>query len=113
MVQGLSLATGPRGLVARIQCSHYHSPNSISVWEPKPGFKPLQAEATGDQADRIHSCLCFSYSLDLCLGPDLPVFVVYLLYQVDSSQGQLLYLSSTLLKADHLTAKNKCICHIL
>ena len=58
--RALSLATGPRGLAARIQCSPYHSPNSISVWEPKPGFKPLQAEATGDQADCIHSCLCFS-----------------------------------------------------
>ena len=46
------------------------------------------------------------YSFGLCLGPDFPVYVVYLLYQVDSSQGQLLHLSSTsLLKLTFLLPK--------
>ena len=42
----LSLTTG---LVARIWCSHHRDPASIPTWEPKPCFKPLQAEATRDQ----------------------------------------------------------------
>ena len=40
-VWALSLATG---LVVRVQCSHWHNPDSISGQEPKkPCFKPLQA----------------------------------------------------------------------
>ena len=36
-------------LVARIRCSHRRNPTTITGQEPKPCFKPLQAEATGDQ----------------------------------------------------------------
>ena len=39
----------PGGLVAGIQRSHCRCPTSISGWEPKSCFKPLQAEATQDQ----------------------------------------------------------------
>ena len=39
----LSLTTG---LVIRIWCFHCRDPTPISGWEPKPRFKPLQAEAT-------------------------------------------------------------------
>ena len=45
MARALSLTTG---LVARIQRSHCCGPTSISGQEPKPCFKPLQAEATRD-----------------------------------------------------------------
>ena len=37
------------GLVARIWCAHCRDLTSITGWEPKPCFKPLQAEATQDQ----------------------------------------------------------------
>ena len=46
---GQGLVTG-HWSSARIQRSHCCSPTSISGQEPKPCFKPLQAEATWDQS---------------------------------------------------------------
>ena len=42
----LSLTTG---LVGRIWSFHCRNLTSVSGWEPKPRFKPLQTEATWDQ----------------------------------------------------------------
>ena len=39
----------PGGPVARIQYTHWQGLTSVSGWEPKLCFKPLQAEATWDK----------------------------------------------------------------
>ena len=46
---GLGLCQWARAPVTRIQHSHFWNPTSISGQEKKPFFKPLQANATGDQ----------------------------------------------------------------
>ena len=67
--RALSLATG---LVARIQCSHCLGLTPISGRELKPCFKPLQAEATWDQAQRPETCLSLGPQLQPHVPSSLP-----------------------------------------
>ena len=59
--RALSLTTG---LVPRILCSHHHDPTSITGREPKPCFKPLQAEATQVQCDSESFLLNYKHRPD-------------------------------------------------
>ena len=43
------------GLVARIRCSHGRDPTSVTGREPKPCFKPLQAEGTRDEKELAYA----------------------------------------------------------
>ena len=71
--RALSLTTG---LVAKIQSSHCSYLTSASDWDPKPCFKPLQAETTHPRSE------CNAQHLLVC--PSLkeePVCVVILTFQ--------------------------------